>query len=89
MCRIKVGNISKKDDKEEFDIIKAIESAKAEIETARNLFNATDDENLMEMAIYLEKAAKKRFQYLISLAKEKSMIASTKYMLYQCIDMTE
>ena len=78
---------SEKYDKEELDII--IENTKLEIETARNLFNIVYDENLIEMAIYLEEAAKKRLEYLIALAKEKGMIVSTQYILYQCINMSE
>ena len=78
---------SEKYDKEELDIIKA--NTKLEIETARNLFNIVYDENLIEMAIYLEEAAKKRLEYLIALAKEKGMIVSTQYILYQCINMSE
>ena len=62
---------SEKYEKGELDIIKAIENTKLEIETARNLFNIVYDENLIEMAIYLEEAAKKRLEYLIALAKEK------------------
>jgi len=41
------------------------------------------------MAIYLEEAAKKRLEYLIALAKEKGIIVSTQYILYQCINMSE
>ena len=71
MRRVNVGNVSENYDKEEIDIIKAIENAKLDLEVARNLFNIADDENLIEMAIYSEEAAKKRIQYLISLAKQK------------------
>ncbi|MBS6600000.1 MAG: DUF2508 family protein [Clostridium sp.] len=80
---------SEKYEKGELDIIKAIENTKLEIETARNLFNIVYDENLIEMAIYLEEAAKKRLEYLIALAKEKGIIVSTQYILYQCINMSE
>ena len=80
---------SEKYEKGELDIIKAIENTKLEIETARNLFNIVYDENLIEMAIYLEEAAKKRLEYLIALAKEKAIIVSTQYILYQCINMSE
>ena len=66
MRRVNVGNVSENYDKEELDIIKAIENAKLDLEVARNLFNIADDENLIEMAIYSEEAAKKRIQYLIS-----------------------
>ena len=89
MRRVNVGNVSENYEKEEIDIIKAIENAKLDLEVARNLFNIADDENLIEMAIYSEEAAKKRIQYLISLAKQKRMIASTKSILYQCIKMSE
>ena len=58
MRRVNVGNVSENHDKEELDIIKAIENAKLDLEVARNLFNIADDENLIEMAIYSEEAAK-------------------------------
>ena len=37
------------------------------------MFNYVNDPKLIEAAIYREDAAKKKFEYLLSLAKEKQM----------------
>ena len=42
-----------------------------EMEAAESLFNNTNDPRLIEAAIYKETAAKKRFDYLFSIAKEE------------------
>jgi len=71
MRRVNVGNVSENYDKEELDIIKAIENAKLDLEVARNLFNIADDENLIEMAIYSEEAAKKENSIFNIISKTK------------------
>lgn len=81
---------SKEDNnKEEDDIIRAIENTKIEMEVARNIFNSCDDDNLIEMAIYSEEVAKRRFEYLLCLAKKKGMIASKEYILCKCLTACE
>ena len=40
---------------------------------AQCMFNYVSDPKLIEAAIYREDAAKKKFEYLLSLAKEKQM----------------
>ena len=42
-----------------------------EIESAECMFNSVSDPKLIEAAIYRSEAAKKRYDYLISLAKKK------------------
>ena len=44
-----------------------------EIEAAQSMFDYVSDPKLIEAAIYREDAAKKKFEYLISLAKEKRL----------------
>lgn len=90
MSRINfVRNSKENDSKEEDDIIRAIEHTKIEMEVARNIFNSCDDDNLIEMAIYSEEVAKRRFEYLLCLAKERGMIASKEYVLCQCLTACE
>ena len=41
------------------------------MQAAEAMFNNVDDPNLIEAAIYREEAAKKKFDYLLSIAKEQ------------------
>ena len=41
------------------------------MEAAESMFNSVDDPKLIEAAIYREEAAKKKFDYLLSVAKEQ------------------
>lgn len=52
-------------------VIKEIQEAIIEIEVAESMFNSVDDPKLIEAAIYREEAAKKKFDYLLSVAKEQ------------------
>ena len=63
------------EDKNEIDeeLIRCIREAVLEIEAAQSMFNYVSDPKLIEAAIYREDAAKKKFEYLISLAKEKRL----------------
>ena len=56
---------------EEDDFIRDIRETIAEIEVAESIFNNVSDENLIESAILKEEAAKKKFNYLLKLAKDK------------------
>ena len=42
-----------------------------EMEAAEAMFNNVNDSKLIEAAIYRQEAAKKRFDYLLSVAKEQ------------------
>lgn len=53
------------------DIILAIEHAKNDMEIASSIFNIASDEKLIEMAIYAEEYAKKKYEYLLALAKNE------------------
>jgi hypothetical protein len=59
------------DDKVSKEIIEDIKAAIMEMEIAQSMFNSVSDPKLVEAAIYREEAAKRKFEYLISLAKEK------------------
>lgn len=59
------------DNKVSNNIIKEIQEAIIEIEVAESMFNSVADPKLIEAAIYREEAAKKKFDYLLSVAKEQ------------------
>lgn len=59
------------DDKISKEIIEDIKATIMEMEIAQSMFNSVSDPKLVEAAIYREEAAKRKFEYLISLAKEK------------------
>lgn len=60
-----------KSDKVSREIIKDIKATVMEMEIAQAMFNSVSDPKLVEAAIYREEAAKRKFEYLISMAKEK------------------
>ncbi|MBU3137814.1 YaaL family protein [Clostridium gasigenes] len=59
--------------KEDQQIIDGIEDAKLEMEVASCMFESVNDPRLIEVAIYSQEAAKKRYEYLLSLAKERQI----------------
>lgn len=61
------------DNKVSNNIIKEIQEAIIEIEVAESMFNSVADPKLIEAAIYREEAAKKKFDYLLSVAKEQDL----------------
>ncbi len=78
--------------KEEFPedkLIDEIEYALIEIETARNIFNNVNDERLIEMAIYEEEVATKRFEHLLSVAKEKGVCVTKEYIFDRFLELAE
>lgn len=60
------------DNKVSDNIIKDIQETIIEIEVAESMFNSVSDSKLIEAAIYREEAAKKKFDYLLSVAKEQN-----------------
>ena len=73
----------------EDELIYEIEYALIEIETARNMFNNVDDSNLIEVAIYSEDAAVKRFEHLLRRAKEKGVSVSHSYIIDKFLELAE
>lgn len=47
-------------------LIEEMEVAKMEINVARSMFNNVNDDALIEVAIYSENVARKRYDYLLS-----------------------
>lgn len=62
-------------------LIRDIKSAILEIDKARNMFNNVDDADLIEIAIYAEDMAKKRYAYLLSLAKKIGISVTNSYVI--------
>ena len=73
----------------EDELINEIEYALIEIETARNMFNNVSDSNLIEVAIYSEDAAVKRFEHLLRRAKEKGVSVSHSYLIDKFLEAAE
>ena len=73
----------------EDELINEIEYALIEIETARNMFNNVDDSNLIDVAIYSEDAAVKRFEHLLRRAKEKGVSVSHSYIIDKFLELAE
>ena len=52
-------------------VLEEIQDSIIEMEAAESMFNSVNDPKLIEAAIYREEAAKKKFDYLLSVAKEQ------------------
>lgn len=52
-------------------VLMEIRESIREMEVAEAMFNSVDDPQLIEAAIYREEAAKRKFDYLLSVAKEQ------------------
>lgn len=59
------------DDRISEKILEEIHESIREMEAAESMFNNVNDSKLIEAAIYREEAAKKKFDYLLSIAKEQ------------------
>ena len=59
------------DDRISEKVLEEIQESIREMEAAESMFNSVDDPKLIEAAIYREEAAKKKFDYLLSVAKEQ------------------
>ena len=69
-------NLDKKSNgysEEDIAILKDIEESIKELEVARSLFNSVSDPKLIELAIHEEDVARTRFDYLLSLAKDRGL----------------
>ena len=53
------------------ELVNQLRETIMEIETAQSLFNITNDPKLIDSAIYIDEAARKRFDYLFTLAKQE------------------
>ena len=69
-------NLNKKNigySEEDIAILKDIKESIKEMEVARSLFNSVSDPKLIELAIHEEDVAKTRFDYLLSIAKNRGL----------------
>ena len=70
-------------------LLRDMQLAKMEIDVARNMFNNVEDNALIEIAIYSEDLAKKRYGYLLSIAKENGISVSKNYIAENNIFLSE
>lgn len=66
-----------------------MEIAKAEIDVARSMFNNVEDDDLIEVAIYSENVARKRYDYLLSIARAKGISVSYDYIVEKNLQIAE
>lgn len=62
-------------------IIEQIREAKKEMDAARSMFNNVNDSKLIEIAIYSEDIAKKKYDFLLSIAKQRGLRVGINYMI--------
>ena len=70
-------------------LLRDMQLAKIEIDVARNMFNNVEDNALIEIAIYSEDLAKKRYGYLLSIAKENGISVSKNYIVENNLFLSE
>ena len=70
-------------------LIEDMEIAKMEIDVARSMFNNVNDSALIEVAIYSEDVARKRYDYLLSIAREKGISVSDDYIFQKNVNVAE
>lgn len=62
-------------------LLEDMEIAKMEINVARSMFNNVNDDKLIEVAIYSENVARKRYDYLLSIARKRGIRVGTDYIV--------
>ena len=62
-------------------LLEDMEIAKMEINVARSMFNNVNDDDLIEVAIYSENVARKRYDYLLSIARKRGIRVGTDYIV--------
>jgi hypothetical protein len=70
-------------------LIEDMEIAKMEINVARSMFNNVNDDKLIEVAIYSENVARKRYDYLLSIAREKGISVGSNYIIEKNVQIAE
>ena len=61
----------REDDSIDHKILIEMNEAVIELEAAESMFNFVNDPNLIDAAIYREEAAKKKVDYILSIAKQR------------------
>lgn len=70
-------------------LLEDMEIAKMEINVARSMFNNVNDDKLIEVAIYSENVARKRYDYLLSIARERGISVGSNYIVEKSIQIAE
>ena len=82
--------INKKDNLSAYkELMEEMEAAKEEINIAHSMFNNVNDDTLIEVAIYSENVARKRYDYLLSLARKKGIKVDYDYILEKSVEVAE
>ena len=82
--------ITKSDESDMYSkLIEDMETAKMEINAARSMFNNVNDDNLIEVAIYSENVARKRYDYLLSIARKKGISVENSYIVENNVRIAE
>ena len=70
-------------------LLEDMEIAKMEINVARSMFNNVNDDRLIEVAIYSENVARKRYDYLLSIARERGISVGTDYIAQKNVQIVK
>ena len=70
-------------------LMKDMEIAKMEINVAHSMFNNVNDDKLIEVAIYSENVARKRYDYLLSIAREIGISVGYEYLVEKSVQIAE
>ena len=70
-------------------LLEEMEEAKKEINAARSVFDNVSDETLIEVAIYSENVARKRYDYLLSIARAKGINVGYDYIVEKNLQIAE
>ena len=70
-------------------LMEDMEIAKMEINVARSMFNNVNDDKLIEVAIYSENVARKRYDYLLAIAREIGISVGYDYIIEKSIKIAE
>ena len=71
------------------NLLQEMEEAKKEINAARSMFNNVSDETLIEVAIYSENVARKRSDYLLSIARSMDIQVGYDYIYEKNLKVVE
>lgn len=70
-------------------LLDEMEEAKKEINAARSMFDNVSDEALIEVAIYSENVARKRYDYLLSIARSINLHVGYDYIYEKNLKVVE
>ena len=71
------------------ELLDEMENAKREISAARSMFDNVSDETLIEVAIYSENVARKRYDYLLSIARSLNIRVGYDYIYSKNLENIE